>query len=105
MPPTVQRKIARLYRFSELINQKRDSENRPRREIIDDLCTLLEVSYDHWKKIHSCRQGESGFLSVNKLKLVALYFKCTVDDLLTQDLHSPSFPPGTDVSKSGTGNS
>lgn len=91
MPPIAEKLFCPLYRIEVLITEKVHTEKVHRKEIIKDLARIIGVTKYHIRKILNCQVGESGYLNVNQLSAVARYFNCSIDDLLSEDLHTSSF--------------
>lgn len=101
-PPASQKSIEHLYRLPVLIADKAQKEQCSQADIKKQLCTLLGFSRDHMYRVINARKGDNGFLSIAQIQTLMIYFSCSFNDLINEDLLSTQ-DPGAELSDSVTG--
>lgn len=100
MPPIAQKKYCPLYRVDHWVTFKSYTDKQTQRSIYQELKELLNISQITLWRIRRTQVGEEGTLSTADLIKLKDYFKCTLDDLVTQDSEDAYLPTHSATSSS-----
>lgn len=90
--------IPKLYLIDLYVEKTHVSTGKSKAEIHQEIADKLEIQTPHLRQIRRAKIGSTGFITVEKLLLLAEYFGCTINDLINQDFHSITLSPGAEVS-------